>query len=293
MTRTAIQIYGLEPASTALGHQSERISSITTTAMARSPASARAAWRFRLRVSWRRGRTTIMTAFRISSWRIIPASTRSTTISTARASLMSPRARVWPRRCSHGVVLGVTMTTTGFRSLRHQLGKPERAVSQQRRWHFTSVDAGSPIQDGFDDAWAGGRTRNDGFGSFHFKRIWWARSERLYRNDGNGNQWLKVKLVGMASNRSGIGAKVRVSAVLNRNLNPNPTWQMREISGNSSSSGWQGLVAHFGVGQATNIDTVRIEWPSGIVQEMTTVAPKQLLIVTEPSLPQVGLTNGN
>jgi hypothetical protein len=97
----------------------------------------------------------------------------------------------------------------------------------------------------------------------------------------------------MASNRSGIGAKVRVSAVLNRNLNPNPTWQMREISGNSSSSGWQGLVAHFGVGQATNIDTVRIEWPSGIVQEMTTVAPKQLLIVTEPSLPQVGLTNGN
>ena len=94
MTMTATQIYGLEPASKALGHQSERMSSITTTAMAPSPALARAAWRFRLRVPWRRGRTTIMTAFRISSWRIIPASTRSTTISAARASLMSPRARV-------------------------------------------------------------------------------------------------------------------------------------------------------------------------------------------------------
>ena len=75
----------------------------------------------------------------------------------------------------------------------------------------------------------------------------------LYHNDGNENRWLKVKLVGRASNRSGIGAKVRISAVLNRNLNPNSTWQMREISGNSASSGWQGLVGHFGAGEATRV----------------------------------------
>ena len=67
---------------------------------------------------------------------------------------------------------------------------------------------------------------------------------------------------------------------------------MREISGNSASSGWQGLVAHFGVGQATNIDTVRIEWPSGIVQEMHSIAPKQLLTVLEPPLLRASLTNG-
>src|SRR6185503_13892814 len=159
---------------------------------------------------------------------------------------------------------------------------------------FTSVDVGSPIQDGFDDAYGGWVDYdNDGFLDLFISNGFEGPDQNLlYHNDGNENRWLKVKLVGRASNRSGIGAKIRISAVLNRNLNPNSTWQMREISGNSASSGWQGLVAHFGVGQATIIDTVRIEWPSGNVQEMHGVAPKQLLTVTEPPLLQASLTNG-
>jgi hypothetical protein len=159
---------------------------------------------------------------------------------------------------------------------------------------FTSVDAGSLIQDGFDDAYGGWVDYdNDGFLDLFISNGFGQPDQNLlYHNNGNGNHWLKVKLVGRASNRSGIGAKVRVSAVLNRNLNSNPIWQMREISGNSASSGWQGLVAHFGVGQATNIDTVRIEWPSGIVQEMHGIAPKQFLTVIEPPLLRASLTNG-
>jgi hypothetical protein len=31
------------------------------------------------------------------------------------------------------------------------------------------------------------------------------------------------------------------------------------------------------------VDVVRVEWPSGIVQELTNVAPKQFLTVKEPS----------
>ena len=47
------------------------------------------------------------------------------------------------------------------------------------------------------------------------------------------------------------------------------------MSGNS-------LDPHFGLGDATIIDTVRIEWPSGIVQELRNVTAKQFLTVTEP-----------
>ena len=47
------------------------------------------------------------------------------------------------------------------------------------------------------------------------------------------------------------------------------------------------LVAHFGLGDATNVDVLRIEWPSGIVQELQEVAPNQILTVTEPARLQV------
>jgi len=48
----------------------------------------------------------------------------------------------------------------------------------------------------------------------------------LYRNTGNTNRWLKIKLVGTVSNRAAIGAKVRVLASLG-GIN---RWQLREIS---------------------------------------------------------------
>ena len=41
-------------------------------------------------------------------------------------------------------------------------------------------------------------------------------------------------------------------------------------------------VAHFGLGDATNAEMVRIEWPSGIVQELRDVAARQFLTVIEP-----------
>jgi hypothetical protein len=105
-------------------------------------------------------------------------------------------------------------------------------------------------------------------------------SNLLYHNDGNTNGWLEVKLVGKASNCSGIGAKIRVHA----KIGGKTFWQMREVS--SGGGRWiQPLVAHFGLGDATNVDTLRIEWPSGIVQTLTNVAPKQVLTVGEHQEP--------
>ena len=100
----------------------------------------------------------------------------------------------------------------------------------------------------------------------------------LYHNDGNSNNWLLFKLVGVRSNRAAVGARVRVEATINGET----VRQVREISGNHA---WQDdLRPHFGLGPATNVDLVRIEWPSGIVEEFTNVAPRQILTFVEPSL---------
>jgi hypothetical protein len=42
------------------------------------------------------------------------------------------------------------------------------------------------------------------------------------------------------------------------------------------------LLAHFGLGDAAKVDVLRIEWPSGIVQELRDVPANQMLTVTEP-----------
>jgi len=149
---------------------------------------------------------------------------------------------------------------------------------------FTRILAGSVVNDAanYSLSCAWGDYDNDGFldlfvtcgnDSVPARNL-------LYRNNGNSNAWIKVKLVGTASNRSAIGAKVRVQATIRGRA----MRQMREInSGDGFSAG--PLEAHFGLGDATNIDKVRIEWPSGIVQTLTNVAPKQILTVVEHQQP--------
>ncbi len=54
-------------------------------------------------------------------------------------------------------------------------------------------------------------------------------------------------------------------------------WQMREIAGL-----WEDRRAHFGLGDASGADVIRIEWPSGLVQELRDVPVNQILTVIEP-----------
>jgi hypothetical protein len=144
---------------------------------------------------------------------------------------------------------------------------------------FTQILTGSPVYDlGHRKIPSWVDYDNDGFLDL-FIAVGDAVPEKnlLYRNNGNSNHWLKVKLDGRASNRSGIGARVRVNATIaGTNF-----WQMREISCANDGAAQNGLLAHFGLGDATNVTTVRIEWPSGIVQELTNVAANQFLKVVE------------
>jgi len=99
----------------------------------------------------------------------------------------------------------------------------------------------------------------------------------LFRNNGNGNHWVKFRLAGTVSNRAAIGAKVRVRA----RIRGNDVWQMREITGGDGYGATRPLEAHFGLGDATRVDQVTIEWPSGIVQELSSVAIDQFITITE------------
>ncbi len=110
----------------------------------------------------------------------------------------------------------------------------------------------------------------------------------FYHNNGNTNGWLEVKLVGTVANRSAIGTKVRVHAT----IGGKSFWQLREVT--TGGGRWvQPLVAHFGLGDATNVDTLRIEWSSGTVQEFHNFTPKQILPpFYEPPRLMAGITNG-
>lgn len=93
----------------------------------------------------------------------------------------------------------------------------------------------------------------------------------LYHNNTNSNHWITMKLVGTVSNQSAIGAKVRIKAT----MDGVPIWQMREISSQSSYNGQNDLRVHFGIKNATTIDSIRIEWPLGLVEEYTNFTPDQ------------------
>ena len=151
---------------------------------------------------------------------------------------------------------------------------------------FSPVTKGAVVNDGGrskSSAWAD--YDNDGYldlfvanGGYDHPPAPPQESGFLYHNEGGTNNWMILKLVGTASNRSAIGAKVRVLAT----IGGKSFWQLREISGGGGGWGSQNdLRAHFGLGDATTVDKVRIEWPSGNVQELINVAPKQILTITE------------
>jgi hypothetical protein len=90
-----------------------------------------------------------------------------------------------------------------------------------------------------------------------------------------GNDWVGLSLEGSASNRSAIGAAVRVFW--------NGKQQLQEITGGGGFCAETDRRLHFGLGPNAKIDRVEIRWPSGKVQTLTDVAVNQLHRIQEPS----------
>jgi len=105
-----------------------------------------------------------------------------------------------------------------------------------------------------------------------------AAGKGLYRNeDGNANNWASFTLVGTVSNRSAIGARVRLKATLGGKA----VWQLRELSSQNSFCGMNSPRIHFGLADAQRIDSVLIEWPSGLVEAYENLEVNMFCTITE------------
>jgi hypothetical protein len=99
---------------------------------------------------------------------------------------------------------------------------------------------------------------------------------QLFRNEGNANHWLQLELVGNLSNRSGIGAVVKLSA--------GGRTQVQTRTDGVKGYCQDGGPLQFGLGDSTVVDSIIIDWPSGVHQVITNVAADQRLTVIEPML---------
>src|SRR5438552_1343566 len=103
---------------------------------------------------------------------------------------------------------------------------------------------------------------------------------QLLRCDSRtGNNWIKVRTIGMKSNRSGIGARLR--CVTQAPGETKPHSQVDEVRSGGSYFSQNDLRVHFGIGKATNVDLLEIRWPSGQVDTLKDVKPNQLVFVKE------------
>lgn len=90
----------------------------------------------------------------------------------------------------------------------------------------------------------------------------------------NGNHWLTVKLEGTASNRDGIGARIRVVTSQGQ--------QFRTVTAASSYLASNDRRAHFGLGAAEKVETIEVWWPGGKRQTLNGAAVDRVLTIREP-----------
>jgi len=95
----------------------------------------------------------------------------------------------------------------------------------------------------------------------------------LLRNDvTGGNHWIKVKLIGVKSNRSAIGAKVICHYGKRK--------QAQAVLAQSSFYSVSDKRLHFGLGKVTTVD-LEIIWPLGLKEKITNVPADQLVVIRE------------
>ena len=95
----------------------------------------------------------------------------------------------------------------------------------------------------------------------------------LFRDEGENNNSLRIKLVGTRSNRDGIGAVVQVTVAGMK--------QDQMLRSGSSYLSQSELVLTFGLGTHSKADVVEISWPSGQVDKLSNVAAGQTVTVQE------------
>ncbi len=89
------------------------------------------------------------------------------------------------------------------------------------------------------------------------------------------NHWVEFELEGVRSNRSAIGAQVR--------LFWNGQQQLQEVSGGSGFCSQNQRRLHFGTGKTAQVDRVEIRWPAGGKQAIASPKLDKIYKIKEPA----------
>jgi hypothetical protein len=98
----------------------------------------------------------------------------------------------------------------------------------------------------------------------------------LFKNRGNANHSIEVKLQGVTSNRDGIGA--RVTATYPRHI----AFRQNNGGGGGEYASQGSGPLHFGIGRAKAAD-IKVDWPSGTVDNHSRVPAGSIITVVEGS----------
>jgi hypothetical protein len=99
--------------------------------------------------------------------------------------------------------------------------------------------------------------------------------ELLMNRTSNHNHWITLDLIGVKSNRDGLGTQIKITTAHGSQYNEATT----AVGYNSSSD----KRVHFGIGPDAVIKRIELRWPSGIKQVLTNVKADQILTVKESS----------
>lgn len=96
----------------------------------------------------------------------------------------------------------------------------------------------------------------------------------LHNETKTANHWLALKLIGVKSNRDGIGATIKFTTSAGT--------QYATVTTSGSYCSSSDIRAHFGLKRDTTVRDIEIRWPSGIVQHLNNAGADQILTVREP-----------
>ncbi len=141
---------------------------------------------------------------------------------------------------------------------------------------------------------------NDGDLDIFFSNSYFDTPSTFYDNDLiNGvpevsSNWVKIKLKGVSSNRDGIGTKLKITTTKG-------TFTKYYSGMGLYSQSLQSV--HFGLGEAEEITSLSVEWPSGIIDNYSNISANSHILATEgvnyqylgisPSVKVMGCTDPN
>jgi enediyne biosynthesis protein E4 len=106
-----------------------------------------------------------------------------------------------------------------------------------------------------------------------------ASPKLLMNRSLNKNHWIAFRLIGVKSNRDGIGTKIEVTTTVERK----PFKQYNECATSVGYNSSSDKRVHFGLGPSSTIDSVKLIWPSGTVQTLSHINSDQVVTVKEGS----------